>query len=740
MKKIRLMMFISVITCLFTACGTKKDKDIDDVNIGIDEQTFDQLVKESKNKDLKNKVLEYINGDKRYVEMGKVEKDGVIYKSVQMNLNEEWDSIYKNLTDYLLETEGIKEELEKELNNTLAETPAKSTVLKRNMSARVMTGLYEDMGKEISFERGEDFNLFKEWIVTALLKYDESGRVVDVIVFDGAIGGSLNIKDDKVAWEVCIADKVNYFYWGVDPVYGPEIDGTGRMSGTVYSMIINENYDIDKIIFIRETKNNDFDSICCDIGHTRPEVKNYDLKISDFINSEELKKLITTNPSDFKNQIRSMYGMEHEQGVYVRKSVFEQLYKQDAMYYFTTDGYLVSISTVPRWVKITMEEAYETDVEEWEEMVSELMFVGELNPEFGEMNIENNKEGDITNVDTLVDKSEERELKEYLETIGYSTYDISIQYAMEYSDKKYFAVQMDLWRGIDEGDINRSFLWDGVTYLEEFEEVTFNLDEKDKMSKSEYDDYNNYLSMHPFIRQKDDIGHLITYGDGMSIEDGWMVTKLIIVDKSGKLLDEKTLKGTITTGLGVRDGCVEWEVFSSNKVDYYAVKCGDEKDLSGHGYSSGNIYRIILDERNLVSKKELIRESFDNDYDSLCIKEDINYQNSDNRNVFVKNNELTIKDFIENEDVVKSASGWNLNYYGKTLLGASHVFRDVYDGPQIYFTKDRYVVYVDTYVKYMKMSKDEFLEKYGTGENYSWKDEFKSYLYEPKVNPKLLKD
>ena len=39
--------------------------------------------------------------------------------------------------------------------------------------------------------------------------------------------------------------------------------------------------------------------------------------------------------------------------------------------YFTTDGYLINVTTVPRWTKITMEEAYKTDVEEWEEMGSE---------------------------------------------------------------------------------------------------------------------------------------------------------------------------------------------------------------------------------------------------------------------------------------------------------------------------------------------------------------------------------
>ena len=77
-------------------------------------------------------------------------------------------------------------------------------------------------------------------------------------------------------------------------------------------------------------------------------------------------------------------------------------------------------------------------------------------------------------------------------------------------------------------------------------------------------------------------------------------------------------------------------------------------------------------------------------------------------------------------------------YYSKTLLGASHIYRNVYDGPQIYFTSDGYAVYVDTYVKYMKISKDEFIEKYKNEEDCSWKNDFKEFLYELEINPELL--
>lgn len=734
MKKIRFMIFVMMFMFVFTACDVKEEND---AALSINKETFDQLVKESENEDLKDEVLKYIKSDNSYVEMGDVEKDGVIYKSVQMNLNEEWDSLYRNLKDYLLETEGIKEELEKELTNLIAESPHHSSTIKRKMSARVMTGLNEDMGKVISFERGEDFNLFKEWIVTALLKYDESGKIVDVIVFDGAVGNSLNIKDDKIAWEVCIADKVDFYYWGLNAEHEPEIDGIGKMSGTVYSMIVNDEHNIDNITFVRNTKNNDFNSVCSDIGYARPDVKNYELTISDFINSEELKKLITTNPSDFKNQIRKLYGMEHEEGVYVQKSEFEGWYKQDAMYYFTADGYLINITTVPHWTKISIEDAYKINVEEWEDMTSELMFVGELNHEFGDVSIEMNKEGDITNVDTLVSEDKEKELKEYLDKIGYNIYDIKIQYAMEYNGKKYICVHKDLWRDIDFP--NYSSLWDYTAYEERFEVRKVELEDKDIMTDYQYKDYLDYIDRHSFIRRKDELGYLITHerDSGEYIAEGWAVTKLIIIDESDKIVGEREYTGTITTGLGVRDGHVEWEVFISNRTDYYAIKCEGEESLSGHGYTAGNVYKLILDERDLVDKKELVRESYDNDYDSLCIKEDYSDYYSEKRNVYVKNQELTIKDFIENEDVVNVTSSWNLPYYGKTLLGASHVYRNVYDGPQIYFTTDGYAIYVDIYVKYAKMSKDEFIEKYSIRDDYSWKGEFKDMMYELRVNEKL---
>ncbi|MBQ3061462.1 MAG: hypothetical protein IJD02_03370 [Lachnospiraceae bacterium] len=79
---------------------------------------------------------------------------------------------------------------------------------------------------------------------------------------------------------------------------------------------------------------------------------------------------------------------------------------------------------------------------------------------------------------------------------------------------------------------------------------------------------------------------------------------MIIIDESDKVLKEIKHSGSITTGLGVRDGCVEWEIFSSDKVDYYAVKCEGEEMLSGHGYTSGGIYKIIFDKRDVVDKKE----------------------------------------------------------------------------------------------------------------------------------------
>ena len=645
MKRLKFTALVLLIMCLFAACGVnketspqsneKKANNIEDLS--VEQETFEQLIKESKNEELKKKVLEHLKSKKHYQVIDEINNGGFVYKSMHIDLTYTTAFYDKDLTDILLETEGIKKELEKETNNIIANSHTESYGIRQKVSAKAILGMHEDKGRKMSFERGEDFAPFEECMVAVLVKYDDDSNIVDAVMFDGAVGNSLIVKDNKVYWEVCIARKVDFYYWGVEHAEQKEIDGIGKMSGDIYNMGIDDKLNIIDIRFVRETKNNDFDSTC---------VKNYELTIGDFINSEELKKLITANPSDFKNRIRKIYGMEHEQGAHVKMLDSEEWCTQDAMYYFTTDGYLVNITTVPRWTKIAMEDAYKIGLEEWEGIVSELMFVGELNSEFEEVNIDKNKEGDITNVDTLVDKSEERRLKEYLESIKYDTYDISIQNAMEYNGKKYIAIQMDLWRGIDEGDINRSFLWDGVTYLEEFEEIKINLDEKDRMTATEHDAYNNYMSKHLFIKQKDDIGHLITYGDRMNIEHGWMVTKLLVIDDSGNMLNEMEYEGAITTGLGVRDGCVEWEVYTSNKVDYYAVKCEGDKQLSGHGYSSGNVYRLTIDERNLIDKKELIRESYDNDYASLCIKEDYDYQNSDNRHVYVKNYDLTIKSFI----------------------------------------------------------------------------------------------
>lgn len=747
MKKIKFVVLMFVLMCVLVACDVKEDNTSENggegcnsVDGAIDEATFDQLVKESENAKLKEKVLEYIKNDEYHHVIDEVDKDGFTYKSVQISFYDNLITPYRELKERLLATDGIKEELEKELDNIIAASPHESSILARKMSARVMVGLYENMGKVMSFERNKDFTPLNEYKVTGLLKCDKSGNIVEAVVFDGAVGSKVEIKDDNLWWEVCIVENVDFYYWGYN--YGDKtnyVDGIGKMSGSVYNMMVNDKHDITDIRYVRDTKNNTFESVY---------VKNYELTLSDFINNEELKKLITTNPADLKNQIRKIYGMEHEQGAYVKKSDFEGWYTQDAMYYFTTDGYLINITTVPRWTKMTMEEAYKIEFEEWEETVSELMFVGELNSELESLKIEAETDStagtyEVPYSDTVLSDEEATKLYEYIDSTDYPHYGWTVSYYLEYEGKKYICYQ----RGNITHKCEEAYRMLGSRVRRDFDKNIYKeeISNKKIMTEMEYSKYRSYLENHSLIPRKEDVGSMVTYrrNEYGYFADSWINSGVFIVDEEKDEMTKIEYNGAVITGLGVNNGEVEFELFISDKVDVYILghRVREKgRRIVGEGYLSGSVYKIKLNSENEVSKKTLIRDSYDNEFTSLCAKSFCGDWYTKSFRLYVKNQELTLKDFLKDDRFRQEAARWNALDSNTILFGASHTYRNIYDGPQIYFTTDGYVVYIGKYIKYMKMSKDEFIEKYSTMDDESWKGEFKDMMYELRVNDKLVKE
>ena len=82
MKKIKFSVLMLLLMYVLVACGVKADNTSENGGEGcntadgiVDEETFDQLIKESENVELKEKVLEYIKNDEYHHVIDEVDKD-----------------------------------------------------------------------------------------------------------------------------------------------------------------------------------------------------------------------------------------------------------------------------------------------------------------------------------------------------------------------------------------------------------------------------------------------------------------------------------------------------------------------------------------------------------------------------------------------------------------------------------------------------------------------------------------
>lgn len=344
---------------------------------------YDWLKEEGNKTVIKDEIINYLNNGGEYVVQSKLSQDEYSYKCIQINMvehNHESQTdeyAYNILSVQMLNNEKYKNDILKELDeekNILSYEDGCKEYDKFCQSSIIEYN--SDVSKRIEMERNKNFDLMEKWCITALVKYDKEMSITDIIVYEGAIGGKLTVDNEKnIRWDVCIAEKMQYDYWGMYTQNGEKrISGYGSTSGTVYKLTLDSELEINNVEYIRKTCDNDFCQLDPDFTiyngtSGNVYVKNFELSLEDIKSNKEFKKLVYKInehiSDDTRNKIREELGYEH---------LYTHLY--DGIY-FTKDGYVVLASRPAKYVKMTPEDFSKVDYLEWYSCFTEFLYEDE---------------------------------------------------------------------------------------------------------------------------------------------------------------------------------------------------------------------------------------------------------------------------------------------------------------------------------------------------------------------------
>ena len=343
--------------------------------------SYDCLIEEGKNTTNKNEVLQYLKNGGEYVVQSILNHEGCSYKSIQINMIEHEHKLqtdeYANdiISIQMLNSDKYKGEILKKLDETTQVLSYEDGCKEYDKFRQSIISEYtSDFSKRIEMTRTNDFELMEKWCVTALIKYSDEGDIVDAIVYEGSIGGELSIEDEKIVWNLCVAEKMLYDYWIMFTQNNEKkIAGHGSISGTVYKLNINSEFNADEIECIRKTSDNDFYQLDADVISNRPlgnvYVKNYELTLDDFKNNKTFKSMVYQKneyiSDDNRKSFRELFGYEH---------LYTHLY--DGVY-FTADGYVVLVARPAKYVKMTPEEFSRVDYYNWYSCFTEFLYEDE---------------------------------------------------------------------------------------------------------------------------------------------------------------------------------------------------------------------------------------------------------------------------------------------------------------------------------------------------------------------------
>lgn len=352
----------------------------------VDSATREQLIAESKDKAFNEGILQYINNGGFYTVQDEIERNGKVYKLIQINMiehthdgkgNGELAAYFRSRPDLnelfisnAIPENVIDDETEKNINKFL------------DLPLSVFEEKYDiPLLKKHIFTRNEDFEFVEKWIVSALVKYENKDVATNVIAYKGAVGINFLDNPEKLQVEIFIADKMNCLYCAKKKNESKDInnDCGGLIEGNVYIMDIDDEEMISDITYVRRSLDNEYTQMCNMYIHEFPRyikitAKNYDMSMKYFAdnilqcyNGEKNTEYIT----------HVLYGERHSSTpnpgfLYV---------------YFTTDDYVVLINRtgVPaKYIKMTKEEYVEYEYMDRFGILdksNDVIIDGEINPE-----------------------------------------------------------------------------------------------------------------------------------------------------------------------------------------------------------------------------------------------------------------------------------------------------------------------------------------------------------------------
>ena len=373
----------------------------------VKEELFEKLSLEGMDEQLNSKVKDYINNDGKYYIYDEFEHNGYRYKGIQITFAEhKHDGNF--VAEYLMKDEEINALLLRELED--------DRILAYDEGGKIMDELYKvifgefehKVGGTLTFERYKNFEFVEDWSATAIVRYDINGNVDKVVAYEGAVGSCIKTTDNGLEWNISILDKMDCYYYGMYQWNGETKTPITccLLSGTMYTMMLDNVLDVEKIYDNGDTINNTLDNLCVcaavddDYYVKAPAVKNYNLYLSDFIENEEYKDMLI-NQNSLTEDTRKMFGCQHE----------TSYYGWDGDYYFTKDGYVIQTGRVPTYAKMDIKEVYDIDRAQWYELFKDNLFVGELNKEFEYGKLKSDNEEEKT-IDAATKEELSKELKD----------------------------------------------------------------------------------------------------------------------------------------------------------------------------------------------------------------------------------------------------------------------------------------------------------------------------------------
>ena len=327
-----LFFSVMVVVCIPPIKETEDKKANNNVSKSVlDAETCNELIEESNSEIIKNKVLNHMDSGKYYHIQKELKHNGKIYKIIQMcNLeyvpyttgdmpfvynHEKTDMLYI----YYSQNRNLKERLDMQLEEQNLVEDIKDEEFGFIGLFGMPSVREPSVGDKISFYRNKDFGFMEESSITALICYDNIGEIYDIKTFQGATGININETDNgEIVWEVYIAERLDYYWYGEKEEYGSVIYGIPYTAGTIYDIYI-DNIEISDIKEKCKSSDNKWEETTAYYEVIRYEdnriyAKHNDLSIYDIINWDKLYNMTDWNYNgyqfDHRVMIRDEFGQD----------------------------------------------------------------------------------------------------------------------------------------------------------------------------------------------------------------------------------------------------------------------------------------------------------------------------------------------------------------------------------------------------------------------------------------------